>query len=389
MKMKVIVKSIVKESVFFLIATTVTLWGCVHSDPDQELPLQVEELEGGNRNSNPLSDSDTTSLSPEQIPPSQLSIATYNVYNLFDHVDDAHNEGEYTPNMQWTFTRYQERLAEVARVIVDLNVDVLALQEVESTRVLADLAQEVLNQGGPEYIDQAVSPTRDPRGISLAVLSRFPLRQAIGRPINSEYTCQNGTRLDGSRPEARPLYQVDLWGNEDQAALSLLITHWKSRASDDFPCRVTEHQERSGIHLNSIVRELTAESDRAIIVLGDFNADETERSMTVSLDATLNQSQLSMKSQLWNTWSALNVSATTINTQENSTYFFDGRWHRLDHILINKGVALGEGRWNFVGFELFNASYLISRGRPNIWNTNRASGYSDHLPLRAFFTYQQ
>lgn len=94
---------------------------------------------------------------------SSFSAMTWNVENLFrpDGSDPA------------AVARYPLKLALLARVISDLDVDVVAFQEIGGDDALADLQQKL----GGKYPHRAVSIHPDQRGIRVAFLSRLPITQ--------------------------------------------------------------------------------------------------------------------------------------------------------------------------------------------------------------------
>ena len=324
-------------------------------------------------------------------PPLEVSIGTYNVKNLFDLVDDPeHIEGEYTPSGRWNVDRYQTRLSLVAKVINEIDADILALQEVESEQVLNDLASVIRDEYGLNYTYSALSNTRDPRGIALGVLSKYPYLRAVDRPISEAIDCTNGESLNGSRPEARPIFEVNFWGNDDQYALTLLINHWKSKASDDFPCRVSEHQKRGGIQLRKLFDQWLQDSpSRGIVILGDFNSTETENPLKDGLGSVVDRNRFRLESDPYNVWGELGVGqGNQSNNATNSTYYYNQQWQRLDHIFVPQNMLGSNGDWSFDSFEVIRPSYLFRNGRPFSWQIDEAEGYSDHLPLKMKLRYQ-
>ena len=316
--------------------------------------------------------------------PARLTVATYNVQNLFDLVDDpANDEGEFTPSGLWSAEALAVRLDALARVIEVIDADVLVLQEVESEVALSALADRLRARGGPDYQHLAVSPTRDPRGIRLAVMSRVPFDRAIGRPINEPITCASGESLDGSRPEARPIYEVSLWGSGDEAALTLLVNHWKSKASPSFPCTVEEHHRRGAAQLRGLVSEwLAARSDRAVVVLGDFNAQESESALVDVLGSEVRRDALRFAEDLYNLWGELGVGAGGADNATNSSYYYDGQWRRLDHVMVTRPMVEGRGWWGVERFEQVRPAFVMSNGRPFSWSLERREGFSDHFALK-------
>lgn len=326
-------------------------------------------------------------------PPTTLSVATYNVQNLFDFIDDPErDEGEFTPQRDsWTRGTYTAKVNAIAEALIFVDADVVTLQEVESETVLSDVADAVRRLGGRDYAHWATSSTRDIRGISLGVLSVYPVSREIGRPINAQVQCASGEQLDGSRPEARPIYEVNLWsdgtgegrgGGPD--SLTLLINHWKSRAAGDARCRVSEHQERGARQLRELLEDwMSVEPQRAVIVLGDFNATDAEPAMSDVMNAHLNVGDINSASALYNLWGELGVEDGDPANVTTGSYRYDGLWFRLDHILVNRALlSSGEGRWELVSFEQIRNATLLRDGSPYYWSSRRREGYSDHLPLK-------
>lgn len=391
-----------------ILISLVLSWGCVDSDADspnlfdyavggEVSPFGGELLE--EQVGQDHTDLDMMTVDQEVTSfdlPNEVSIATYNVQNLFDFINDAdHYEGDFTPNVgQWSRETYEARLRAIASAIKIIDADVVTLQEVESEVVLNELAQEVINQGGRRYDHLAVSSSRDPRGIALGVMSIYPLSREIGRPISSTVMCQSGETLDGSRPEARPIYEINLWsdgsgggGGGGPQSLTLLVNHWKSRASDDYPCLVREHHQRGAQQINGLLETwISADPQRSIVVLGDFNAVESEASMSSIINAYLNQAELAESSALYNLWGELGVTPSSSNNATNSTYRYRGDWFRLDHILVNYPLTRqGQGVWVISDFELIRAPSFFRNGAPHGWSNQTRQGISDHLPLKVIF----
>jgi uncharacterized protein len=146
---------------------------------------------------------DPADLAPPPPAPSdrpRLSVVTFNVENLFDHVDDPFDTEDFADRRGRRFNyvpaseaEYRTRLTGLARQIVqDLGApDVLMLQEVEDQDILpvapgaalrdnadgvpdalADLAEEIARQGGPRYAAGAGRAGADGRGIICAYMWR-------------------------------------------------------------------------------------------------------------------------------------------------------------------------------------------------------------------------
>ncbi len=320
--------------------------------------------------------------------PGQIIVGTYNVENLFDLVNDpATDEGEFTPGPSWTQNHVNARIANLAQAIAGINADVLALEEVESAVALSALVQVLKINHNLDYPYQAVSPTRDLRGIRPALISKIPFVNAVHRPINSEYQCDNGTVLNGSKPEARFVYQVDFqFMGETQPSMTLLINHWKSRAASDVPCKVAEHQRRSGQFVNQLVQNLQTQNPLLnVVVLGDFNAIENELSIMEDLSSKTTRLDLTQPYDLYNLWGELGITPGQ-GDATRATYYYRNEWFRLDHIHVSQSfLNKNPGAWALLNFELVRLPFLLQDGRPWGWNNDQMIGFSDHLPVKATF----
>lgn len=328
--------------------------------------------------------------------PERITLAGYNVHNLFDLVDDPRtDEGEFTPGSQWNATDLALRVRDLARVFVALDADVVAVVEIESEAALTTLRDAITTAGGPVYPWLAVSTTGDGRGIRLGVLSRLPLGQVGARPVNRVHMCQGDegpVTLDGSQPEARPIFQVELaLGDTPAKRPILLINHWKARL-ESYPCVADEHRLRAALQLRDVVDQLIAQApDRPVVAMGDFNTFEFEAPIRNALGAVLDPALLERPGDLYNSWGdagvqLFNANDNRRNNATNSSYAFRGDWTRLDHILLTANLEPDSGTagWRRVpgsGGNIHNDFLFDGRGYPLVWEMRGASGYSDHLPV--------
>ena len=205
-----------------------------------------------------------------------LSVATYNLENLFDAVDDpGKDDAPSTP----TAAQYAVDLAKRARSIASGlgSPDVLVVEEVENLGVLQDLAAQ------PELVPAGYRAVLvegpDSRGIDVGVLyrgDRVTLRSAEARqgctdvrpPSQSLAACTLPGGGTGSILFARPPLVVKL---EDAAGRRLTVVgnHFLAQSEDAHSAAVRAAQADG---VRALVAELRAqEPDAGVIVAGDLN----------------------------------------------------------------------------------------------------------------------
>src|SRR5436190_7805763 len=102
--------------------------------------------------------------------PGAIRIATYNMLNFFDNVDDPSLQGEFDDIKNATSP---ERCAKLAEAIKAVDADIIALQEVESLDALKWFRDTYLPDAGYKYIE-----SKDVgyfRGVECSVMSRFQI----------------------------------------------------------------------------------------------------------------------------------------------------------------------------------------------------------------------
>ena len=129
-----------------------------------------------------------------------IRIACYNAESLHDTIPDRLiDDGDYTPRgaRQWNSERYRLKIGHIARVIDELDADLLLLTEIENESVLRDLM--LATSSDYNYIHRHTS---DRRGMDIALLYRgslfFPehVRQIAGPGLSRELLVVDGL-LDG------------------------------------------------------------------------------------------------------------------------------------------------------------------------------------------------
>jgi predicted extracellular nuclease len=314
-------------------------------------------------------------------------VVSYNVENLFDTVDAPQFQDEdFTPGgiKRWTYERYEKKLDDLSRVILSIPERempaIIGLAEVENRNVLSDLAgNRGMKRGKYEIIHE---DGKDPRGIECALLYRpdlFRYRSheyiPVEDPVDPEYLYRGILHVKGNAP--------------DGSGLHIFMNHWKSRSGG------TMETERQRMYAAITLRKqldllLSRESDFRVIIMGDFNDEPTNRSITNGLSASGKRKNINLGDQY-------NLFYDLHNLQGKGTYNYMGQWNMLDQIIVSynllnqqKGLST-----NFEGGSILKEEWMLYESEK--WGeklpsatysgTDYFGGPSDHLPVYVVFTY--
>ena len=172
--------------------------------------------------------------------------AFYNLENLWDTVDDPNNEGDddFTPEgkYEWTQTKYEQKLQNIAKVISQLGRDycpagpaIIGISEVENRKVLEDLTKTAPISGTGYEIVHFESP--DHRGIDVAALYNpklFKLIDARTYPFNKPDMPHYNTGRGTFSPDCKSLAFTLRWlrfFSAERICCQHRETHWRF-----YPC---------------------------------------------------------------------------------------------------------------------------------------------------------
>lgn len=190
----------------------------------------------------------------------QLTLATYNLENLFDIWDDPYVKDETTR------VKPRAELEALAKLFKTLNADVIAVQEVENEGVLRAFVDEFLGDMGYDYV--VTSHGNDGRGIDVGVISRVPIDSV------TSYKFRKLTLPGESNTWhfARDLLRVRLKATESKS-LDVFVMHMKSKRtvskSDE---QSTKWRTAESTMAKKIIDEQLKKDPTAwIAITGDFN----------------------------------------------------------------------------------------------------------------------
>lgn len=255
----------------------------------------------------------------------ELGIATFNLHDFFDAVDDTRSDAEPHPAPE----EVQIKQTKLAQTISDALgcPTVLAVQEVENEVLLQSLAQQLEPSCGFRYaVAHRESP--DVRGIDLGLLVDPRRGQILS--VTAEQRCspvvtdlpEVGADCPAGQDPlfSRPPLQVDLL--LDGAPYTVVVTHFKSKREGEVetaPRRLAQAEIVAGM----VQRLMTRDPSARIAVLGDFN--DYEQSATMAL--------LTAEAV------GLSNAALLLEPELRYTYNFGGVSQLLDSILLSPELA--------------------------------------------------
>ncbi|MEA1880384.1 MAG: endonuclease/exonuclease/phosphatase family protein [Campylobacterota bacterium] len=309
---------------------------------------------------------------------SPIKIATYNVENLFDASFQGTEYEEYIPGKHnWNSRMVDIKLNHVAEVICDLDADILGLQEIENKGIFQRLIER-LEKVGCAY-DYSAITSKKGASIQVALLSKH--RIVDSRDIEVSLA-----------PRVRNILEVDVEvGGEP---LTIFVNHWKSKAYKGYESKRIAYANA----LQARIARLAPSKE--YIILGDFNSDHNAY---LTLEDKNNDTQgksafsdvLQTRVEEYEVLHAQRGSHYTLwkelAVEDRWSHKFYGKKSSLDQIVLPQKMFDGRGI-DYVNnsFKVFKAGYLFTkRGYINRWQykkgKHRAKGYSDHLPVFAYF----
>ncbi len=182
--------------------------------------------------------------------PNQIRIASFNLLNLFDNVDEPGKDDEGTN------PKAVEELQVIARTIDSLDADVIGVQEVENRAVLERLNEHLARP----FPHVELLEGNDGRGIDCGLLSRFPMEAAISHRLRD---------LEGGARFSRdfPVFRLRLNARDE---LAIGVVHLKSKGGSKAQ---SDRQRRREAETVSALVKRYRQREPAVpfVVLGDFN----------------------------------------------------------------------------------------------------------------------
>ena len=306
-------------------------------------------------------------------------VASWNVENLFDNVDDPNKEdSEFleTGKKEWTNERIYDKMSHLADVMKFMNngsgPDMIGFMEVEHKYLL----EKIANNFFPERNYNIIGfESKDARGIDNYLMYDEDIFQLIDYnkiPVvffNSSYV---------TRDILHGLF------NYKGETVDVFVNHWPSRRGGEE--RSQPRRVNAASTLRRYVDSLMVEREKTnIIIMGDFNDEPGNYSINEILSAgKIGESSGLLYNLAWDDFD-----------KGVGTHFFGKEFNMLDQIIIsntlldNGGIDYMKDSFIIVSDPSFTYSEGKKKGAilPSFADGKFRNGYSAHLPVAAKFYY--
>ena len=321
-------------------------------------------------------------------------LMTWNVHNLFDGKDNGYEYDEFLESSGWSTEKYLGRINTISAAInsVEPKPDIILLQEIESLKILEDLALAI--SGGYSWSHFANNPGA---AVGLGIISRLPLLESRVHSITI-----------GGDTTPRPVLETRIDTGEGEFVF--FGCHWKSKVGGD---DATENVRKASARvILRRIRELWEnEPNLGVIVAGDLNENHDEfyrrdaniisalipddprcAELTGCLDADSDEIAGLQKDFIviskdkppqpvnFPQGSVVLFSPWADGLQDGS-YFYSNNWETIDHFLVSFQFFDDEGLEYESTMIVNNQNFTNASGKPISYNMRTGSGLSDHLPL--------
>ena len=319
----------------------------------------------------------------------RLTIAFYNLENLFDTINDPKKNDEASPIMEYKGNKsevYWKKLDNMARVLAEIGTNsvyktsaaVIGVAEIENRAVLEDLIKTDYLKKKKYGIIHFDSP--DWRGIDVALL----YRKKYFTPISFKAIKLPLKDADGKVVRTRD--ELVVVGILDGEMAAFIVNHWPSRRGGE--ARSRPSREKAAALNVKIIDSLKQEFKKIkIITMGDLNDDPTNSSVKNILKAvSLKKTQADLKANgsqipyVYNPFIDIGKNEGTLGYRDSYNLF--------DQIMFTpEYLDKDYSGYQFEKAAIFKPKYMMNkRGRykgypKRSWSYGTfTNGFSDHYP---------
>jgi endonuclease/exonuclease/phosphatase family metal-dependent hydrolase len=244
-------------------------------------------------------------------PPVSVKLATFNLHNFFDGENDP-NKDDDVPKA----SEVDDKVARVGAALRRLDADVVALQEIENRPLLDRLVKEQLAQLGYDHVH--LQPGNDPRGINVALLSRFPVLRVTSHANDFFKGLDPGDSKNYRF--SRDCLEVEIEPSKNRK-LTVLVNHLRANDNSQLATRTREAQAQRVREIVDAILKWTPDAN--IAVVGDLNDGPESRTLKLIRDGAPALKEL--------------LAGKSIN--QRYTTFYKGQKTQIDYILTSSGLT--------------------------------------------------
>lgn len=315
-----------------------------------------------------------------------FKVVFYNIENFFDTINDPEVlDDEFTPQgpKKWNTAKYYQKLGNMERVFFDIaSIDkeypaVIGVAEVENRSVLEDIVATRKLAPANYRIVHFDSP--EVRGVDVAFFYRPDLFKIEGQyPVKT---------VIPSLPGFKTRDILTLWGTIENEPFFFMVAHWPSRLGGK------EASESKRIAVGQQMRSiadsvLAAKPATKVVIMGDFNDDPSDKSISQGLGAKSKMKDLRV-GDLYTPYADLHKAGF-------GTLAYGDAWNIFDNIVVSENLAKGttgvlklqQARGSKFYGSIFKQHYMVQKegqfkGYPlrTYVGNNFQGGYSDHFPV--------
>lgn len=303
----------------------------------------------------------------------KITIAFYNVENLFDTVDNPFTvDDDYTPNgkRRWNLKKYNHKVKKITSIISQIGLEsssippvIIGLAEVENSKVLKDItAHKNVSKFNYKYVHY---DSLDERGIDVALMYNSDFFEVISSKTYSLLLKDEEGEVDYTRD------LLVVKGKLNNEEVYVLVNHWPSRRDGE---EVTAINRIKAANLvQKVISEIKEkEKDPKFIIMGDFNDNPTSKSIQDYL----------MRDDLYNPMKSL-------YKKGKGTLTHYKEWHLFDQIIFSRDFFDAEkSHHTFLEAKIFKKEWLkIYKGKykgspfRTYIGPFYQGGVSDHFPV--------
>jgi predicted extracellular nuclease len=309
-----------------------------------------------------------------------LKVVFYNVENYYDYQNDPTvNDEEFLPegSRKWNKYKFEAKASALFKVFAAMGEfdfpDIIGMAEVENAQALNYLVQQTPMKKYPVKYIHNDSP--DPRGIDACVLYRSDKLKLLRSDFIKIF--QKNKQVLQTREIAYACFQT-----KGKDILHVFVNHWPSRRGGEM-----DTQQKRILVANSLRQKIDSifriDPKAKIIIMGDFNDDPFNASITRNLKAIPPNNSISLTG-------IYNLSGDFVKRYGTGTLKYRGNWSVFDQIIVS-GSLLGKTgiKTTSSSAGVYNNRFLLTEDKGHMgympWRTYNglrySGGFSDHLPV--------